>query len=365
MSGAAETTIAVLAGLAAACSFGTGTALQYRQAQLAPVAGRAPVRLFAYLARQRLWLAGIALAAAAYGLQALALAFGPLALVAPVVATDLLFALPLAARWSRRPMQVRDWAGCVLAGGGVAGFLAASPPSAGRSDAPAGNWVLAFAAVALVAAAAVTAAGFTRGPARAGLLALAGGPVFGLSAALTLSVTRQLRTESLGHIAGHWQLWALLGLGPVGMVLTASTFQAGPLSASLPVIDTAEPVSAVLLGALVFGERLAASPAGLALQLAGAAAAAAGIILLGRSSLGTRARPRISCVHPPSPGPGRSPRRAAARAGPRTSCRGGQQAGVGQHAPGPLRGAGIAGHHVVVRPPQGRTGATRRRDRAD
>src|SRR4029077_18468151 len=92
-----------------------------------------------------LWLAGIALAAIAYGLQALALAFGPLALVAPIVATDLLFALPVAARWSR-PLGTGEGLGCVLAAGGVAAFLAAAPPSSGRSGAPARDWLLAFAA---------------------------------------------------------------------------------------------------------------------------------------------------------------------------------------------------------------------------
>jgi drug/metabolite transporter (DMT)-like permease len=297
MSGAAETILAVLAGLAAACSFGTGVALQYRQVHAAPVTGKAPMRLLAHLVRQRLWLAGIALAAAGYGLQALALAFGPLGLVAPVVAADLLFALPLAARWSRRPMRRMDWAGCVLAGGGIAGFLAASSPSAGRSDAPVRYWVAGFTVVALVAAASVIIARRTRGPARAGLLALAGGTVFGLAAALTLSVIRLLKKENLGgHILGHWQLWALAALGTVALLLSAATFRAGPLAASLPIIDTAEPISAVLIGILVFGDRLAASPAGLALQCAGAAAAVTGIILLGRSSLGSRAYP-----HPPEP----------------------------------------------------------------
>src|SRR4029077_13633053 len=93
-----------------------------------------------------LWLAGIALAAIAYGLQALALALGPLSLVAPIVATDLLFALPVATRWSRR-LRARDWFGCVLAAGGVAAFLAAAPPSSGRSDAPARDWLPALAPV--------------------------------------------------------------------------------------------------------------------------------------------------------------------------------------------------------------------------
>jgi drug/metabolite transporter (DMT)-like permease len=289
MTGAVETAVAILAGLAAGCAFGIGVALQYRQAQLVPAAGKGPVRLLAHLVQQRQWLTGIALATAAYGLQALALAFGPLALVAPVTATDLLFALPVAARWSHRPMRRRDWAGCVLAGAGIAAFLAASPPSAGRSDAPATDWVLAFAAVALVASGAVTAAIINRGPVRASLLALAGGTVFGLAAALMLSLTRLLGKASLGDVMGHWQLWALAGLLIIGMLLSASMLQAGALSASLPVVDTVEPVSAVLIGTLVFGERLAYSAAGLALQFLSASVAVAGIILLGRYSMGARA----------------------------------------------------------------------------
>lgn len=232
-------------------------------------------------------------------MQALALAFGPLALVAPVTATDLLFALPLAARWSGLRMRRRDWAGCVLAGGGIAAFLTASPPSAGHSDAPAADWVLAFAVVALVAAGAVTAAARSRGPVRAGLLALAAGVVFGLAAALTLSLTRLAGKASLGQVMGHWQLWTLAALLIIGMLLTASMQRAAALSASLPVVDTVEPVSAVLIGTLVFDERLAHSAAGLALQFAGASVAVAGIILLGRYAMGTRAPARPGTLNSP------------------------------------------------------------------
>ena len=271
--------IAVLAALAAAASFGVAAALQHRQARLTPQAGG--VRLLARLAARPLWLAGIALAAAAYGLQALALAFGPLALVAPIVATDLLFALPVAARWSR-PLRARDWLGCVLAAGGVAAFLAAAPPPSGRSGAPARDWLLAFAAVGLVCAVALAVGRLATGPVRAAVTATAAGAVFGLSAAVTLSLTRLLRAAGPGAVLAHWQPWALLVLGTAGLLLSASAFQAGSLAASLPVMDTVEPVSGVLLGTLLFGERLAASPAGIMMQLAGAAAAIAGITLLGR-----------------------------------------------------------------------------------
>ena len=279
MSNTATNAVAVLTALAAAASFGVAAALQHRQARLTPDAGG--VRLLARLAAQPLWLAGIALAALAYGLQALALAFGPLALVAPIVATDLLFALPVAARWSR-PLRARDWLGCVLAAGGVAAFLAAAPPPSGRSDAPARDWLLAFAVVGLVCVLALAAGRLASGPARAALTAIAAGAVFGLTAAVTLSLTRLLRAAGPGAALTHWQPWALLALGLAGLLLSANAFQDGALAASLPVMDTVEPACGVLLGTLLFGERLAASPAGIGVQLAGAAAAIAGITLLGR-----------------------------------------------------------------------------------
>lgn len=310
MNGTGETTIAVLAGLAAAGSFGAGVALQHRQAQLAPRAHAAPLRLVGYLARRRLWLAGIALAAGGYGLQALALTFGPLTLVAPLAATDLLFALPLAARWSRRPLRRLDWAGCSLVGGGIAVFLAVAPPGSGHSDASARDWLLAFAAVAVASGAAVTAGLLGRAAARPALLAVAAGTIFGLTAAVTLSLTRLLRHVRPGSVPGHWQLWAVLALGGVGLLLSLAAFQAGPLSASLPVVATVEPVSAVLVGTLVFGEPLAASAAGLGLQLAGAAGALAGIVLLGRSPVTAGASSQVAAEQPQAAAVAEPPREA-------------------------------------------------------
>jgi drug/metabolite transporter (DMT)-like permease len=298
MSDSAGTAVAVLAALGAAGSFGVAAALQHRQAQLAPRAGDLSFRLLAWLAGRPRWLAGIALAAIAYGLQALALAFGPLALVAPIVATDLLFALPVAARWSR-PLRPADWLGCVLAAGGIATFLAAAPPSSGRSDAPPRDWLLAFASVALVCVLAVSAGRLTAGPARAALTATAAGAVFGLTAAVTLSLTRLVRAVGPGATLAHWQPWALLALGTAGLLLSAGAFQAGALAASLPVMDTVEPAAGVLLGTLLFEERLAASPAGIAVQLAGAAAAVAGITLLGRYA-GTPAVRSAPCQAQPA-----------------------------------------------------------------
>src|SRR5215470_14123017 len=257
MSDPASTAIAVLAALGAAGSFGVAAALQHRQAQLAQKSADLSFRLLARLAVR------------------------PLSLAAPIVATDLLFALPVAARYSR-PLRAWDWLGCVLAAGGVAAFLAAAPPSSGRSDAPLRHWLLAFACVALACVLALSASRLAGGPARAALTATAAGAVFGLTAAVTLSLSRLVRAVGPGGTLAHWQPWALVALGLAGLLLSANAFQAGALAASLPVMDTVEPVCGVLLGTLLFGERLAESPAAAGVQLAGAAAAIAGITLLGR-----------------------------------------------------------------------------------
>ena len=300
------TVIAVSAAVAAAATFGVSAVLQHRQARATAGDQTRWYRLLDHLARRPWWLAGILLAVAAYALAALALAFGPLALVAPIVAMDLLFAVPLSAWWSRRPMSGRDWTGCVLVVIGVGLFLVTSPPSSGRSVAPAPEWLLAFGAVVLVCATAVAAGRGRRAPTRARLLAAAAGVTFGLTAAVTLSASRLFRDAPAAQFPGHWQPWALMTLGLTGLLLAQTAFQAAPLTASLPVIATLEPISGVLIGTVVFHERLATSAFMLTVQLSAAALAVAGIVLLASSALvpdgDTDRRER----HADPAGPGRS-----------------------------------------------------------
>jgi hypothetical protein len=181
-------------------------------------------------------------------------------------------------------MRGRDLVGCGLVAGGMGVFLSVSPPSSGRSDASVREWLPVFGIVVVLCLAAVTM-GHGRGEAmRAGLIAAAAGVVFGLTAAVTLSLARLVRGVGVPAFLGHWQPWALITLGLAGLLLAQSAFQAGQLTASLPIIDTVEPLSGVLIGTAVFHEQLAASPSILAIQLSGAAVAVAGIALLAPSA---------------------------------------------------------------------------------
>ena len=56
------------------------------------------------------------------------------------------------------------------------------------------------------------------------------------------------------------QLYTLLAAGAVGLLLNQLSFQAGPLSASLPAITVVNPLLAVLLGVTVYDANLRHPP---------------------------------------------------------------------------------------------------------
>lgn len=71
--------------------------------------------------------------------------------------------------------------------------------------------------------------------------------------------------------------------------MTQATYQAGPLAASLPVMTMADPLVAIVIGALAFAETVTHTPASLTAEGAGAAAMAAAVVALARRSSQTSA----------------------------------------------------------------------------
>jgi hypothetical protein len=280
-----DTLIAVVAALGAACAFGVSSVLMFLAASRAPRQDVLRLRLIARLSRNPIWTAGMALQAASYGIQGIALAFGPLVLVQPLAATDLLFALPLLALVHRHAMRRRQLLAALLVAVGVATFLAVSPPSHGIAAPPVRAWLIPAVPVAALVIVAAGAALRTKGFTRTTLLAVASGAAFALLDALSKSFVGLIRRDGFAPTLLRWEPYVLLVVGVVGLVLSQSAFQSGPLSVSLPVIDTLEPTGAVTIGALVFDEHMSAAPAILAVQLCGAAAALLGILILDRSPL--------------------------------------------------------------------------------
>jgi drug/metabolite transporter (DMT)-like permease len=276
--------IAVIAALAAGCSFAVGSVLQQSAAREAPVDESLSWRLLVDLAHRKRWLLGIGSDAVSFGLQALALAFGPLAIVQPLAVTGLLLAIPLAVRWRGRRLGAREWTGTIAVGAGLAAFLVAAAPSDGVPQTTLARWLLIGGGVAAVMLLGVGVGRATRGPARATSYAVAAGAAFGLLAALTKTSTWLLGQGGVAFFTA-WQPYAMAVVAVLGAIVQQSAFQAGPLPASVPVMDAMEPTVAVSIGVFAFGEQVSTSAGALTVALVGIVALLVGIVMLDRSKV--------------------------------------------------------------------------------
>jgi drug/metabolite transporter (DMT)-like permease len=273
--------IAMVAALCAAFCFALGSLIQQGAARQTHVR-TLRFGLLVALVRERSWLGGVAVTVLSFGIQGVALAFGPLALVQPLVATEVLFALPMIAHRNRRPLRRKGIIGGLGVASGMAIFVAVSPPAGGVSAPSLVAWAPALAGIAGLAVLSGFVALRARGTSRVIWLAAAAAMIYALVDAVTKSSVGLLMTRGVGVLA-TWEPYTLMAVGILGGLFGQSAFNAGPLSLSLPVIDTVEPVFSIILGAVVFQEPLARSPGLLALQLVGGAIAAAGIAVLSHS----------------------------------------------------------------------------------
>lgn len=262
--------------LGAALLFAAGTVLQRHAAASATEGEARRASFMAVLARRPLWLAGLAADAAGFACQAAALATGRLAVVQPMLAAGLVFALPMAALLDRRRVTRRELAGAAAVTAGLSLFLLLAAPAGGREDASGRAWAAAFAVAAVVSAAAwLRARGASPIP-RALLLGSATGILFGLSAALTKATAAALDGGAAAVLL-DWHAWALVIIGYASMALAQASLQTRALGAAVATQMSLDPLTGVALGVLAFHERMDGSVWGAA---AGVAVTTAGIALL-------------------------------------------------------------------------------------
>jgi multidrug transporter EmrE-like cation transporter len=80
-----------------------------------------------------------------------------------------------------------------------------------------------------------------------------------------------------------WQPYAMAVVAILGAIVQQSAFQAGPLPASVPVMDATEPAVAVCIGVFAFSEHVGTSVGSLALEALGVVLLLVGIVTLDRS----------------------------------------------------------------------------------
>jgi drug/metabolite transporter (DMT)-like permease len=269
--------------LLAALLIGTGFVLQQQTAQREPDSRFLSMRLITGLLHQPRWLAGIAFMIAGQVLAAWSIGNLSLAFVEPLLTMNLAFALILAVPIAKASLRVWEILGAAVLCTGVALLSASrSAKPIGLSFGSVSHWPAA-AVIAVIAFAAVQAGRRHPGRTRAMLTGTAAGLVFGIQDALTRQTLQILGSDGVAAMFTTWAPYALVGAGAIGIWLMQSAFNAGPLQHSLPAIAAGEPLVGMLLGVLVFGDRVQVSTGELALQAGGVAALVAGVIMVGRA----------------------------------------------------------------------------------
>jgi drug/metabolite transporter (DMT)-like permease len=215
------------------------------------------------------------------GLQVLALHFGSLTLVQPLLVLSLLFAVLIAALVirRRRPDLVL-LAGVACCAVGVAGFLAVARPHGGADTAHPTAALPLAAGLAAVLAGCLAAARWGPRAVRPLWLALGCGSAFGVNA-LLLKIVPGTLPAGFADPLRQWPLYLMAIVTPVGFLLNQNAFQAGVLIAPvLAVITTADPLVSMAAGAAFLHERIATTPPALAAEALCLAVTVGGIIAL-------------------------------------------------------------------------------------
>lgn len=272
--------LVVAAALAAAVFAAVGIVVRQRATMDVPHDQGVSTVMVSTLLRRRLWWAGTASAVTGYGFQAVALAYGSLLLVAPLMVSALLFALPLSARLARRRVTRAEWGWAVLLTIALGVFVALARTKPGDYEGAQLPAVVVAGISLLFVSGCLLVALRLSDWRRAILLAVGVGVLFGVVAVLTKLVMHIVREGNMLRLMTTPVLYVVIAVGVIATLLQQSAFHAGALRASVPAMLVLEPVVAVLLGEVVLGEHLAVSkPAALVLAVAVGAMAAATIAL--------------------------------------------------------------------------------------
>jgi drug/metabolite transporter (DMT)-like permease len=240
--------------------------------------------LVAYLFRQPLWLLGWLAGVGGFAFQAVALHYGQLSVVQPILVIELVFVLVLRQVWIRQDVARSAWVAVLAVCVALAVFLTVAEPTGGRPGPRTAEWLSALllfgGATALLAA-----AGMRGSPVhRAAVFAVAAALAWALMATFIKTATGTLTTLGLVGMLTRWPVYALAVAAVTGTLLEQAALHVGPLSVSQPLLVVINPLASIILAVWLFGERFTASPAKVTVAVAAFAVMAAGVTELSRTA---------------------------------------------------------------------------------
>jgi len=235
-----------------------------------------------YLIRQPIWLLGMVCMGGTFVFTALALYFGTLASVQPILVTELIFTLALRALWLHDRIAPRTWGAAAMLCAGLFGFLVVAHPEEGHGRPTAAAWVVTLGSRGLVVVILVVLSRWGSPARKAAVLGAAAALVWAIDAAFVKAATEVLSHQGWSGLFQHWPVYAVVASGVLGTVLLQAAFAAGPLAASQSALLIVDPMASITIGIELFGEQLRSSPAAIVLQAVFLGGMFTGVVLLSR-----------------------------------------------------------------------------------
>jgi drug/metabolite transporter (DMT)-like permease len=202
------------------------------------------------------WLLGTFILLVGYATQGAALDRGKLVVVQPLLVTTIVWALPLGVWLTNQHVVGRQMLGAAVVVIGLALFVLVGDPDAGVETTSDRNFVIAIAVIGVVVTALLLwIHGKTTPALRAAVLGVCAGLLFGLSASFDKPVINDLHV-SIGEAATDWRTWALLGLGFIAFLIQQLSLATGQLAPAMAAVSVSNPAVSVILGILLYEERL-------------------------------------------------------------------------------------------------------------
>ncbi len=272
--------MSILFALLSAFSNATAAVLQRLASVSRPESDGGRWSSIAALVRDPRWLLGFVFMGGTFAFQAAALYFGQLAVVQPILVTELIFTLALRRLWLRDQITPRTWTAAVMICAGLAAFLLAARPEEGHRVATVADWVWALSTRGAVVVLLVVFSRTGSPARRATLLGCAAALVWAVDAAFVKAATDLLSRSGWAALLVHWPLYAVVASGVLGTVLLEAAFTAGPLVASQSALLIVDPLASIVLGVELFGENLTTTPPALTASVIGLAVMATGVVLI-------------------------------------------------------------------------------------
>lgn len=252
-------------------------------------------RLWAHLARQPLWFVGWLALVGSLVFQSLALHFGAMSAVQPLLVAELVFGLVIRQLWLRQRVPRRAWLSALAATAGLTLFLLVSAARTSSATPTTLRWVVTVTFSLAVVAVALVAARRASARRRAALFGAMTGLLWALEATFIKAATDTLSSGGFSGLIEHWPLYAFIVGGIAGLLSEQAALHAGPLRVSQPLIVVVDPLVSVLFGLVLFNERLHSSLGAVILIVVGLAVMSVGVLRVTQSAPETMvASPRIS-----------------------------------------------------------------------